>query len=112
MGLAQRREDTGRPNPPMRIAEALNAGYNGPGMGERLEKRFGLGSNEGVRRVFFQHLEQLYDDATDPELFLACVDSVVANSVGKTDPGRYFCAVVMKRLQERALIPPIAAADW
>lgn len=77
----------------------------------RLELRFGLGTNPELRRALYQKLQQLVDGERGSEV-LACLDSVVADAVGKSDPGRYFAKVSLARLCERGLMEERRYVDW
>lgn len=73
----------------------------------RLERRFGLGTRPDLRRELYGRLERLYEEADDKlkERIHQVIASVVADSAGKQDSGRYFAFVVWNRLTERHCTP-------
>lgn len=81
------------------------------GIAARLARRFGLGTNPELRQALYARLENLVD-GPDGSKALECIDSVVADSVGKSDPGRYFAKVAVCRLQERGLMEARTYVDW
>lgn len=74
---------------------------------ERLERKFGLGTRPDLRRALFQKLEKLVEE--QGEHAYVVIASVAVDSEGKENPGRYFCRVVLLRLQERHVL---AVPTW
>lgn len=81
------------------------------GIAARLERRFGLGTNPDLRTALYNKLEALVNGDQGDKV-LECIDSVVADAVGKSDPGRYFAKVSIARLQERGLMEARTYVDW
>jgi len=69
---------------------------------ERLERRLGTGSDAIRRRALYQRCQDLVDEHGEPAYHVVAV--VAADAQGKSDPGRYFAYVVMRRLSERGII--------
>ena len=70
---------------------------------ERLTRRFGTGTRKELRMALYERLGSLVQAEGQPALNI--VATVAADAAGKREPGRYFAFVVMRRLQERGLIP-------
>jgi hypothetical protein len=68
---------------------------------DRLERRFGLGTNPQARQALYRRLAEAVDDIGEPAYQV--VASAAADSLGKDDPGRYFARVVTLRMYERRL---------
>lgn len=72
---------------------------------ERLEVRFGCGSDPGLRRALYRRLERLVSERGEPACNL--IAEVAADAVGKSDSGRYFAYSVVRRLREHGYFPPV-----
>jgi hypothetical protein len=94
------------------LAEVMQEAVAAPGVAERLAKRFGYGSNPEVRRQLYERLEELYCGDPRGAKIMEVINSVVRDSVGKSDPGRYFAYCVVRRLQEKGFIPGGECVDW
>lgn len=97
---------------PKSLAEVIQQATAGPTVSERLVKRFGYGSNPEVRRTLYERLEELVAGDPQGNRILDVINSVVRDSVGKTDPGRYFAFCVVRRLQEKGFIQGGGYVDW
>jgi len=69
----------------------------------RLETRFGLGTKPTLRRALYQRLEALVE--AEGERAYLVIATVAADAQNKTDKGRYFAFVVIRRLIERGILP-------
>jgi hypothetical protein len=69
---------------------------------ERLEVRFGLGSNPPLRTALYRRLEILIRDQGEGPYQL--VSQVAADAIGKKDEGRYFAYSVVRRLREHGYL--------
>jgi len=69
---------------------------------ERLEIRFGLGSNPALRKALYLRLERIVDE--QGERACRVIAEAAVDAQGKREPGRYFCRAVMARLYERGII--------
>ena len=73
------------------------------GVAQRLAVKFGMGSRPDLRRDLYRKLEHLVED--EGERAYEVIASAAADANGKNDPGKYFAFVVLKRLQERGVLP-------
>lgn len=71
----------------------------------RLTRRFGLGSRRDLREGLYRQLGDLVEEKG--EAALAIIASVIADTDGKTDKGRYFAFSVKRRLRDRGILPPL-----
>ena len=69
---------------------------------ERLEVRFGLGSNPPLRKALYRRLESLVFASGESAYHVLA--EVAADSAGKSDPGRYFAYSVVRRLREKGIL--------
>lgn len=69
----------------------------------RLVRRFGAGTRKELRMALYERLGRLVDEEGDPALHV--IATVASDATGKREPGRYFAFVVVRRLQDRGLIP-------
>lgn len=69
---------------------------------ERLEARFGTGSNPDLRRALYRRLERLI--ASEGEECYIIISTVAADAVGKRDSGKYFSFSVVRRLREHGYL--------
>lgn len=94
------------------LAEVISEAVAAPSVAERLAKRFGYGTNPEVRRQLYDRLEELVCADARGNRIMDVINSVVRDSVGKSDPGRYFAYCVVRRLQEKGFIPGGVNVDW
>lgn len=94
------------------LAEAIQQAVDQPTVSERLAKRFGYGTNPEVRKALYDRLEELVCGDPRGTKIMDVINTVVRDSVGKSDPGRYFAYCVVRRLQEKGYIPGGVNVDW
>lgn len=70
---------------------------------ERLERRFGVGSQPTLRRALYLRLQALVEEKG--ERAYCVIAEVAADADRARDKGKYFAWVVVRRLIERKLIP-------
>lgn len=70
---------------------------------ERLTRRFGLGSRPKLRAALYERLGRLCED--EGERAYLVIATAAADAAGKSDAGKYFAFVVMRRLIERGILP-------
>lgn len=68
---------------------------------ERLERRFGLGSDPDRRRKLYERLQRACEQHGD--LAYKILTDVACAAQGARSPDRYFCHGVMARLRESGL---------
>lgn len=69
---------------------------------DRLLRRFGPGTRPDLRKQLYSRLAEVVEREGEPAYVI--IASAAADAEGKTNPGRYFAHVVMRRLQERGVI--------
>jgi len=72
---------------------------------ERLEVRFGTGTNPPLRLALYRRLERLI--AENGEHAYLIISQVAADAIGKQDEGRYFAYAVVRRLREQGVLRPL-----
>lgn len=69
---------------------------------ERLEVRFGLGTQPHLRQALYRRLERLIAEKGEGPYLV--VSECAADAIGKQDAGRYFAYSVVRRLRERGFL--------
>lgn len=72
------------------------------GLAERLQKRFGLGSNPEARKQLYRRFELATE--VHGERALIQLKTVAAEAAGKRKPDRYFCRAGLCRLRELGMM--------
>lgn len=79
------------------------------GMASRLERSLGLGARPALRRGLFRRLEQL--EQIHGRLVEQCVAEALMKCRGAREPGRYFCACVVRLLRSMGLVGEVPHGD-
>lgn len=69
---------------------------------ERLQRKLGLGDRPDLRRALYVRLERLV--AEKGEGCYYTIATVVEDSNGKLNPGKFFAKIVLLRLMERGYL--------
>jgi hypothetical protein len=78
--------------------------YNAEDIVERLERRFHLGTNPTIRRALYHRLGKLVEELGDVAYYV--IAETAADALGKDDPAKFFCKIVLRRLIERGVLKP------
>lgn len=97
---------------PQPLSQVIQEAQEAPRIAARLKAKLGLGTNPEVRQALYQRLEDLVYADPQGRRIEECIGSVVRDAMTKTDPGRFFAYVVVRRLQERGLVEGGSYVDW
>lgn len=70
---------------------------------QRLEKALGLGTRPDLRRELYDRLQQIVE--AEGERAYVIIARCAQEAQAKDSPGRWFAAVVLRRLEERRVLP-------
>lgn len=90
--------------------QTLPGSTAGRSVAQRLERKFGVGTDEVRRRGLYARLErevEIYGDAV-----YRIISDVVAGAAGKRSEARWFCRTVILRLKENGYLIEGDNADW
>lgn len=105
------------PEPPAPAPKATLTGRTLPrgmpsGIAQRLERKFGLGTNKPARRKLYLMLEAAVEQHGDAA-YQAISEAVAQAVAARGDPGRYFARAVKLKLADRGLVGRADAdASW
>ncbi|MES2360094.1 MAG: hypothetical protein V4529_17265 [Gemmatimonadota bacterium] len=89
-----------------RLSDGFSQVPVGESLASRLYKRFGPGSRPDLRQQLYTRLELLCTEGPPHQTDRAyqIVVRTASDAQGKTEPSKYFCRVVLLRLQEAGII--------
>lgn len=82
----------------------------GPRIAERLERHFGLGSDEERRRKLFERLEYEVEEYGDPVYTI--INDCLQGSLAARKPSHWFCKSVILRLKEAGYLSAVNHVEW